>query len=144
LGVSIACFVLAATVRAQNVCAPSGATAAADMASADRRGPEAASPCRSQSHAFAPRFLPDLAFSVYRERSHVVAPGGRYLRPAASPPSRSPAPAARASRASCVADCKAVLPFHQAPIDADGILNRCNVGLAGPAIGLLHGILSQH
>jgi hypothetical protein len=42
------------------------------------------------------------------------------------------------------ADCRAVLPFHRPPIDADSILNRCNTGLAGPVVGILRGVLSQH
>jgi hypothetical protein len=65
--------------------------------------------------------------------SRLLSLGRPYLRSTA--PESTTAPA---TSGSCASSCSPVLPFHQPPIDADGILSRCNTGLAGAAVGILH------
>lgn len=48
---------------------------------------------------------------------------------------------AHANRASCAAPCRPLLPFQEPPIDAAGILARCNrAGLWGLVVGNLHAL----
>lgn len=46
---------------------------------------------------------------------------------------------AQSNSISCVAPCKPVLPFHEPPIDADGVLARCN-NLLSPVVSILHSL----
>jgi len=45
---------------------------------------------------------------------------------------------AQSSTASCARPCTPAYPYQQAPIDADGILARCDAGLAGLVVSILH------
>jgi hypothetical protein len=103
---------------------------------ADSTDSIAPQPARVEGFKLAPRPLPDLSGlrSLWMPSTMI-----RAAQPAAAQAAARRAPA-RAASASCTSLCQSPLPFHEAPIDADGILNRCNAGLLNPVVGLLHGL----
>lgn len=72
-----------------------------------------------------------------------VATGARlaYTQTGAYAQTRAARPAhAQASSSSCAQPCRPAYPYQQVPIDADGILARCDSGLAGAVVGILHSL----
>ena len=50
---------------------------------------------------------------------------------------------AHATTASCTRPCQPTYPYQQVPIDADGILEHCDTGLAGVAVSMLHSLTNR-